>query len=100
MTSETDISRAIQRTLRAMGHLVVRVQAGGQRGRLRLADEGTPDLWCSIDGGMWLEVKREGGRITNAQAKWHAEARARGVRVEVVRSVAEVVELIREVRSA
>jgi len=96
--SETSLSRAIQKLLRASGYLVVRVQAGGQHGRMRLAEAGVPDLWCSIGGGMWIEVKRPGQKPSKAQREWHAKAREHGVRVEVVTSVLDVVKLIREER--
>lgn len=99
MISETQLSRSIQRLLRAAGYLVVRVQAGGQRGRLRLADEGTPDLYTSLCGGIWLEVKRPDGKLTSAQKRWHETARAHGVRVEVVRDVAIVAWMIGQERA-
>ena len=96
--SETDLSRSIQGALQSIGALVVRVQSGRARGRVgmvRLAREGTPDLWVAYRGREgWLEVKTPRGRLSAAQEAWHACARQQGSRVAVVRSAAEAVEVV------
>lgn len=89
--SETDLSRAIQQALEAIGALVVRVQSGTARGgKQRLAKTGTPDLWVAWRGAtMWLEVKLPGEKLSEAQEIWHAKCRAEGGDVRVVQSAHE-----------
>ncbi len=99
--SETQLSRAIQDALEAMGALVVRVQSGGLRtpsGYVRLAPAGTPDLYVAWRGSQgWLEVKSVDGwnRVTEDQTEWHERATKHGVRVEVVRSVRAAVDAVK-----
>jgi hypothetical protein len=100
--SETDLSRSIQRALEAIGVWVERIQAGEHKvrgGYLRCASPGTPDLMvigAPVDGCVtFLEVKGPKGRLEESQEDWHERARARGIRVFVVRSVAEALEAIR-----
>ena len=93
---EADIQRAIIDHLQALGYLVLRLNAGGYRGRTQLLPPGTPDLLALGDKGaaIWLEVKAEDGRLSDAQTVWHERMRGRGHRVAVVRSVDDVVKLL------
>lgn len=60
---------------------------------------GSPDLLCVVGGvALFLELKTEDGRVEDEQVRWHDMARARGVRVEVVRSVEEAREAVERVR--
>ena len=90
--TENDIQRGIIDYLKARGYEVIRINAGGYRGRTRLAPPGTPDVLALGDNGqtLWLEVKTATGTASAAQVAWHNKMRQRGHRVEVVRSVEEV----------
>jgi hypothetical protein len=96
--SETDLSRSIRLALAVLGVWVIRVQAGIHRvrgGTLHCAESGTPDLMLPALGA-WLEVKTQGGALEASQVAWHQRATREGVRVAVVRSVAEAVSAVRE----
>ena len=85
--SETDISRSIRDTLTSAGYHIERVNSGKvptRNGWFAGASPGTPDTIVVSPYG-WLETKTPTGKLSEAQRKWHARARARGVRVEVVR---------------
>ena len=92
---ETDVSRAIQDALKAVGVWCIRVQAGRHRvkgGYLHCAEAGTPDLWTPHG---WLEVKRDDKqKPRTSQELWHARARREGVRVALVSSPREAVEVV------
>lgn len=97
--SEAEISWAIKRALVSVGCMVVRVQAGHFRagGFVQGADPGTPD-YCVLTPRaetIWLEIKAAKGELSDDQKRWHERARRMGHRVEVVRSVAEAVEVVR-----
>jgi hypothetical protein len=110
MNPETQLSRSIASVLRAMGHTVIRVQSGVVKvrgGWMRLADPGTPDLCLPFLPG-WLEVKlpartvgvtskrkRAATKPNEAQREWHTKAAKAGVKVAVVRSASEAVDVIR-----
>jgi hypothetical protein len=91
---EANEQRAIVRALESVGAWVIRVQSGGQirvrRGRMQLAEAGTPDL--HIVGLGWLEVKSATGKLTTEQRAWHQRAANLGVRVAVVQSTREAME--------
>lgn len=92
--SETDIGRAIRKSLESLGYIVTRVHSGKVKvrgGWMQLADEGTPDHVVSCPDGrtIWLETKTEEGDLSEAQKEWHARARRIGHAVAVVRSPRE-----------
>ncbi len=72
---------AMRAAVETMQRFRVRYGAGG---------EGAPDL-LAVAGGVFvgLELKSGVGRVSPEQHTWHAAARARGARVEVIRSVDE-----------
>lgn len=91
--SESAISHSICQYLISNGFMVERIQSGTLRVGKRYvhcAGEGTPDLWTSMFGGCFIEVKAPTGRLSPAQKIWHDRARAHGVRVIVVRNVEEI----------
>ncbi len=95
--SESAISHSIRQFLISKGHMVERIQSGTLRvgvGRavryVHCANKGTPDLWCSLCGGCFLEVKTPTGRRSPDQVVWHERASSLGVRVFTVHSVADV----------
>jgi hypothetical protein len=51
------------------------------------SDAGWPDLVCThrVHGLRFLELKREGGRVSTSQASWHADLAAAGHPVHVLR---------------
>jgi hypothetical protein len=96
--SETDLSRSIRSALEATGAWVERIQAGKHRvkgGVLVCASPGTPDLLVLWPRVVFLEVKLPKGKLKPTQELWHARAQAAGLRVAVVRSVAEALEAVR-----
>ena len=58
---------------------------------------GVPDFLVFEVPPLAIELKSSKGRVTPSQAGWMAALEARGWRVAVCRSVAEVVDLIRDV---
>lgn len=100
-TNETALSKSIRSALERLGHWVERIQSGqvpalygGKVRYIHCASSGTPDLHV-VDRGIWLEVKTPGARLRPQQVDWHARAKARGVKVATVRSVAEALEAVR-----
>jgi hypothetical protein len=53
---------------------------------------GAPDLVVVVPGGrvLWLEVKAEKGRVSDAQLKFHLDLQARSHDIAVVRSLDDV----------
>jgi hypothetical protein len=124
MSSETQLSRAVQVALESIGCIVVRVQAGELCGagghHVQGAMAGTPDLYVigpSIVGTVtrvdpakrmftvdsagpreswngWLELKLPGGVLSSHQQAWRDLAKSRGVRVETVRSVEQALRVV------
>ena len=93
--SETQLSHSIRGALERLGYWVIRIQAG----QLRMGEEkaryihgaepGTPDLLVVAPVYGWLEVKRDGARLSLTQKAWHARARMNGLQLAVVHSVHE-----------
>ena len=60
---------------------------------------GSPDLVVGVRGRvLFRELKTEDGRLSPEQIEWHAQARLRGLDVDVWRSVEEAVAAVEEVR--
>ena len=60
---------------------------------------GSTDLVVGVRGRvLFRELKTEDGRLSPEQIEWHAQARLRGLDVDVWRSVAEAVAAVEEVR--
>jgi hypothetical protein len=60
---------------------------------------GSPDLALWVSGRSALvELKTEEGRLSEDQERWHAAAGRRGVRIDVVRSVAAMEAVVAELR--
>jgi len=100
--SETDISRAIRQALELRGFIVERIQAGsiplmyGTTERwVHCASKGAPDLWCSVAGGAFIEVKQPGKKLSIDQQEWHKRAAKHGVRVACISSVKEALAQVR-----
>jgi hypothetical protein len=52
---------------------------GANRDKMLGLHPGAPDLWlCYKTKAVWVEMKSDGGKVTEEQAKCHAELRARG----------------------
>jgi hypothetical protein len=100
--SETALSKSIRKGLTQLGIWVVRVQSGiieakpykGKKRFIHCAEPGTPDLLCP-SLALWLEIKTPKGRLSPVQKQWHARAQREGVRVAVVHSLAEALEVVR-----
>jgi hypothetical protein len=101
--SEADLMRSIMLALSEDGHMVFRGNVG-----LFFTKDGRPvksglpvgfsDLFGFTNRGarpFFLEVKTDIGRVSPAQQAFIASMRQRGAIAEVVRSVKEAVELLR-----
>ena len=87
--TETELSAGIRSALDAIDIPTERIQSGSVRvrgGHMQLASKGTPDILTPY--GM-LEVKLPGESPSPEQTAWHNRWRKLGMRVGVVRSVAE-----------
>lgn len=103
--SESDLQAAVCEALRRIGCRVHenRVVRKGQRATG--AGKGSPDLLVSIPGArprwvemVWMELKTDEGRVSQAQKDWHAQATLVGERVAVVRSVTEALAVVNAIR--
>lgn len=100
MASETDLQRAIMKSLKRIGIRCIRINSGsfhGSGGHVHGAPPGTPDLCLPALG--WFEIKLPGGKLRDDQKKWHAQAEREGVRVAVVSSTADAIRTARLWRS-
>ena len=61
---------------------------------------GVPDVCLPVPRGqfcgLWLELKKPGGYPTPAQTAWHKRLTEVGHRVEIVRSIADAIDVIVE----
>lgn len=99
MSETSDIVTPTLKAIARLGCIAWRVNSGGRRGRVTLAKAGTPDILGVLapSGRLFgLEAKMPGKKPTEVQRAWHEAAIASGVRIAVVHSVAEAVEVVRE----
>ncbi len=93
--SEAAIQAEIMACLAGWGRLAIRVHSGKVKvrgGWMRLAPEGTPDLY--VLGFGWLECKAEKGKLSPDQERMHRLITEAGERVAVVRSAGEAVMVV------
>jgi len=101
--SETDLVTTILGLLRLeRGTYAWRNNTGAiKRGArfVRFGEVGAPDIMAIVEGTfVGLECKAEAGRLSPEQRAWGARCQEAGGRYNVVRSVAEAREAIREAR--
>jgi hypothetical protein len=89
---ETAISKASRDEIRKLGVPCERVQSGRRGKRFHCAGAGTPDTWTALG---WIEFKQPWEELNDDQKRWHARAKAWGVRVAVSHSVSETIAIIR-----
>ena len=95
-----DLARALEAALPPATWEVVRVVMQRHRVSYGLG-VGSPDLALWVSGRSALvELKTETGELSEDQERWHAAARARGVRIDVVRSLPEMADVVTELRRA
>lgn len=105
--TEAQIERALREYLEAHGYLVIKTDAGAHakwarrvKGHAIRGDvpTGFPDLVVlhPTRPAVFVEVKRPGGRLTDAQRLVHEYLRSAGYRVLVARSVEDLEELVGE----
>jgi hypothetical protein len=97
---ETALSKSIRKALAALGCWTIRIQSGvipalynGKKRFIHCAEPGTPDVLVLGPLGF-LEIKTAKGKLSADQKRWHDRAAKLGVRVAVVRSVKEAVEVV------
>jgi hypothetical protein len=96
---ETPIQKRILEALNASGFWAIRINSGGvpaAGGFYRGAPAGTPDICVIAPVQGWLEVKRKSGTAKASQLAWHARAESLGVRIAIVRSAAEALDVVRK----
>lgn len=91
--TETQLQRQIIEALARIGYWVMRINAG-RSGGVQMAPAGFPDLLVLAPKHGLLEVKLPTGKLTQSQVAFHARCRRRGVRVAVVRSVADALDTV------
>jgi hypothetical protein len=95
--SESQIQAAIVRALSQLGFLVIHVPNQATRGRQRYSGlmPGAPDLIVIGKGRVWfLEVKKPGGKQSQAQIIVQRLIEERGFRYYVVHSVDEALNVV------
>jgi hypothetical protein len=103
-TPEGTVKAQIQDALRAMGCLVIRINAGVVRvkgGFMRGAPEGTADLLVFPGNGRMvaLEIKQPGKKAAPEQLAWGAEWRRLGGTFAVVDTVDDAIRVVSVARS-
>jgi hypothetical protein len=97
---ETALSRSIRKALTSLGYWVERTPASkletASGSYVHGPSKGTPDLLivAPLWAYGWIEVKSPKGKLSEVQKQWHARAARAGVRVAVVRSVKEALEVV------
>jgi hypothetical protein len=87
---EKAVQRSITLFLLTLGYKV----SDFSQPRASLQTRGIPDLYAmhpALGHAFWVEVKSAKGRVSPAQAAWHAVARDAGQTVLVARSAADLV---------
>ena len=105
--TESEVQAAVIELLRKAGYLVIRFNSGGLRDGKRFVSfyhifgsdkpaSGFPDV-AAFKGAkcLLLEVKRRRGKVSEAQEQFRRYAAQHGVTVATVRSVEDVLPLIR-----
>lgn len=105
MSETSEVTRPVIDAINALPEcFAYRVHSGKVKvrgGWMQLAPKGTPDLFAMVRGvAVHFETKVERGRLSAEQREMHAHLRRAGARVEVVRSVAEAMTVVRQVMEA
>lgn len=92
--TESALQRAIVDALESRSHWVIRMGVNAKRGKrgTQSAEPGTPDLFVASVNG-WLEIKLPGRTLSPDQQRWHAHAKAVGIRVWTVDTVEEALDM-------
>jgi hypothetical protein len=108
--SETsEITRPLCAAIKRLpGCRVHRLHSGSVKvrgGYLELEDAGTPDVLALLRGAagivpIYFETKTNDGKLRPSQQAEHAELRRLGFRVEVPRSLAEAMTVVKEILEA
>lgn len=95
--TEREVQREVKRVLALHGYIVSDFsqgyRPGGKRHGTTRQTPGVPDLYCqhrTRPVRFWVEVKRPGGRLTEAQVNWRANERIAGGVVYVIHSGADM----------
>ena len=103
---EAQIQRQILDYFAGMGIPALRVNSGrawvGHRRIVKFGDQGFPDIlaWPGRGVTLAIEVKRQGEKLSPAQAEWALLLKMKGIHHMVARSVEEVVVRINAMREA
>jgi hypothetical protein len=100
--SEADLLRQVLRYLKLLGVFHFRANAGGglRDGRpVKACPEGTPDILMVLQPHgrlIGIELKAKAGRLRPAQTAWAENARKSGADVWVVRTLEELMALLKQ----
>jgi len=90
--TEADVQRDIVTALKAVGAIVIRMNAGKGRLNQYLAPAGTPDLLViGKHRKYWVEVKSPSGKLRPEQEAMHGLLRSRGEEVVVARGIDDLI---------
>ena len=99
MNLDTRTEKAVQRDVKDVLALHGCIVSDLSQPRASMQTPGLPDLYVQDPKRkrhFWLEVKKEGGRLSGFQKAWHESERAAGGEVYVVRSAADAHEVLME----
>lgn len=99
--TERQVQASVKKALKMFGFHVSDFsqgyRPGGRRHGSTRQTPGIPDCYAqhrSLPVRFWVEVKKPGGRLTEAQAAWHERERAAGGLVLVMTSGADMAEFL------
>ena len=94
--SESEIQKQIIDYLKLQRAYVIRHNAGRIKNNVRLAPDGTPDLYALLPDGraIWIEVKTDTGKLRPSQTAMITILRSRKQKVIVARSLEDVINTI------
>jgi hypothetical protein len=93
--TEGQIQKQAIELLKLSGYLVFRLNSGKARHNIRLCPPGTPDLLVVKDGMvLWVEMKKPGGVLREAQEKMISDLRLHRQTVLIVDSIQDIIKII------
>ena len=93
--TEGQIQKQAIELLKLSGYLVFRLNSGKARNNIRLCPPGTPDILAVKDGlVLWIEMKKPGGVLSDAQEKMITDLQLHGQQVLIADSIHDIIKII------